>query len=188
MSPLPTGLRAVDPYLKPIQPKPPAYLGVDPGVHGGMALINVIGEVELVQLANMTEEAVIDWLERKHHYSGYRLQAYLEVQHPRPTFFKGRSSILKSTCILYGDYQRLWGVLSTLHIPTRGVLPKEWQAGVGAGTKDGRTDGQWKAHLRHLAQSFFPGNRVVNAVADAMLIASYGKQLSEKNGSSSGPA
>jgi hypothetical protein len=50
------------------------------------------------------------------------------------------------------------------------VRPQEWQRELGLGTKKGRTDRDWKNHLKAEAQRLFPTQDVTLRTADALLI------------------
>lgn len=159
-------------------------LGIDPGAKGGLACwCPSRGNMQSISMPS-SERDIYDWFE------GCALArhtiAVIERQVPRPTFFKGKSSILKSTCELYGQYMLLRGILTGLKIKFYEVLPQAWQKelGFGARIKD-MTDSKWKETLRAKAQQFFPsidlwedktrgykGRQM--AVADAILLCEYG--------------
>ena len=67
------------------------------------------------------------------------------------------------------------GILMALGIPFREVRPQEWQKAVGAGTTNGRTKGEWKRHLRDLAQKRNPGHKITLSTADAALMLDWMK-------------
>ena len=169
-----------------------AYLGVDPGAEGGLAVVRrsalhsayrgVIGldPVSDVDICRRPETDT-DLLELLQGYADRGVwHAALEQQIPRPTRWFDRvrgtwtSSILKSTCLLYGDYLRLRMALAAAGISIEIVTPQVWQKALSIPPRkkeEGRTS--WKNRLKAKAQQLFPGVRVTLATADALLLAVY---------------
>lgn len=167
-------------------PKPQLMvIGVDPGQKGGLAAwVPASDDMQSIPMPS-SERDIVDWLEEQ----GMIYQntvAVIERIWPRPTFFKGKSSILKSTCDLYGSYRMLRGILTGLKIRFYDVRPQDWQKELGFATRvKDMSDAKWKECLRAKAQQFFPnidlwedktrgykGRQM--AVADALLLCEYG--------------
>jgi hypothetical protein len=146
------------------------YLGVDPGVNGGVVVLDdkgcrlvMNGQDDLNRVVRYTLES----------YQCGQIHIAVEQQQPRPTYWKGRSSILKSTCMLYGQYRELKGLLDGMGylLRTEEPLPQQWQKDLGIKSKGSLTDSQWKKKLKGIAESLFPDQKITLKTADAFLIA-----------------
>lgn len=165
------------------------YIGIDPGQNGGLVAISSDKKIWYEPMPS-TERDVIEWFRN---LPLSRVDTVMiERQIPRPTRFlvngRWQSSILKSTCLLYGDYMLLNGIVSTLGLSLQEILPQAWQKALGLVRKKGMTDGQWKDQLRGKAQQFHPRLDIWSiprtkgkqlAIADALLIATYCKRKQE---------
>lgn len=153
------------------------YLGIDPGKLGCVAALTD-SLVEYQALGS--SRAVVSFLVK---HSRCEL-ACIEEQQPRPTYWKGRSSILKSTCQLYGNYWYLIGLLEGLGIPYERLLPRQWQKRFGIekesveGSK-GQREHAWKKQLQSKARHLFPSQKVTLRNCDALLLAECARRLME---------
>lgn len=141
------------------------YIGIDPGVGGGMAWVlpgGMAPDVGKVGLKDKTEADIVTWMKVlcADEY-GHGLYAVIEKVSSSPqmgvvsSFTFGRS------------YGFLRGVLSALAIPYVEVRPQAWQKAMGCLTKGD------KNVTKALAQQLYPGERVTHATADALLLATY---------------
>lgn len=168
------------------------YIGIDPGVAGGLVALLPRGDVIATPMPQ-TERDIVEWFKdtmRGVIVPNRQVRVFLEQQTPRPTFLgvdrdgKPRQSILKSTCLLYGHYTMLRGMLIAFGLPFQEVLPQAWmkELGIATGKKKKVPDGQWKDSLRGKAQQLCPqlplwseprtkGKQL--AIADAVLIAVF---------------
>lgn len=142
------------------------YLGIDPGFTGGMALM--YNDVMRVVKMPGTPKDCWDWLKN---FGDCEVHAVIEQQSPRPTFFKGTSSILKSTCLLYGHYQMLKAFLVAAGISHEDCPPQRWQKALCF--PSGEPSVVHKRKMKERAQALFPKVRVTLDVADALLLAHY---------------
>ena len=160
------------------------YLGVDPGVGGGIAVINSSARSTvtkpMVQLP--TDADLLQWLRgiMREEAEGF---AVIEQQVPRPTRWYDKvrgawtSSILKSTCLLYADYLRIRMALYAAGIPAEDCPPQRWQKSLDIPPKrDGEGRTSWKNRLKVHAQRLFPRVKVTLATSDALLLAEYGRR------------
>ena len=145
-----------------------AVLGIDPGVNGGLALLRADGAVAHVQglRPEMTQIEVVAFVRvavviLKAHGSSV---CYIEkVQHMTGDggggsfTFGGINSLLR-------------GALLMAEIVPRDVYPMAWQA-----AKESLTGGD-KNISKARAIELFPGQKITHAVADALLIAEYGRR------------
>ncbi len=154
-------------------------IGIDPGVSGGIAVINGICEVEAFKMPP-TERDIWELIE--FFASGHRAFAYIEWIHPAIQKI-GKSPMSK----LYGNYMALRMALIAAGIPFETVQPVKWQPAMGI-AKRGKNETQtkWKNRLKARAQQLFSPStgvkKVTLAVADALLIAEYGRRERTKNG------
>ncbi len=166
----------------PIHPKlmsPPkptgVYLGIDPGVDGAIVKIYASGEIcNILQMNKATEAEFVKFLLPKVTF------AVLERIMPRPTMVfdhvtkKVVPRILKSTCVLYGNYMQVRAALTAGHTPFDAVTPQKWQKGLNLRTRaKGEEKRDWKNYLKGEAQRLFPSQKVTLAIADALLLAEY---------------
>ena len=147
--------------------KPTAYLGIDPGQSGAMALLTD----ELPQVEdwpsdpNAAADLLREWLGQ------YRVElAALERVNAMPK--QGVSSTFKLGCNL-GAWQ---GILSALGLPYLMPTPREWQKGL-VKPSDGPDP---KARSLAVARRLFPDEELSrkkdHGRADALLLAWYAKQ------------
>lgn len=141
------------------------YLGIDPGVLGGFA---ILGESDrrprlLVKMPE-TEEDI------------YRkILAFADItsvvieEIPTAIFGADKSSGAK----LYGSYARLRMALVACQIAFTAVSAKVWQAEIGVKRKTGESSSKWKTRLKAKAQEMFPGSHITKETSDALLIAEY---------------
>lgn len=171
------------------------YIGIDPGMSGGVAVVTPwMNRVDLYVTDKGNETDLWTWLGCKvlipDPDSDSRLPidifAAIEQQVARPTTFFNRltnkmeRSILKSTCILYGHYQMLRGFLIASNVPHEEVLPQRWQKALGIPSREkGTTDNHWKNVLKAKAQKLYPHAPVTLATADALLLAEYARRVRE---------
>lgn len=167
------------------------YIGVDPGESGG--IVAIWGDTIVTTPMLESEGAICNWLTRlkrlvlrKHTQQAHKgnalgqpLIACIEEQQPRPTYFTDNGgqkthSILRSTCILYGNYRMMVGILTALDIQVEKVLPRKWQKEIQAPTKL-KTDSQhdWKKKLKTFAETLYPEIKVTLAISDALLLCEY---------------
>jgi hypothetical protein len=151
------------------------YVGIDPGVNGGLAAINGT-EVRLNKMP-YTERDVWEWLEdlKKLPLSDGDWFACVEWIHPA-IFQIGKSSMSK----LYGSYMALRMALTAADIPFESPKPVEWQRGLGiAPRKKKETDTHWKNRLKAKAQQLFPAQDITLHTGDALLLAEYCRRKRE---------
>ena len=146
------------------------YIGIDPGLKGGIAVLNDGGSV--VEVDNMPETPQ-DILGLLGEYSGRNAVCVLEdVGHGIP----GQSS--KATATFARHNGHLEVALLALSIPTEKVTPRKWQKVYQLGSSKGIDERVWKNKLKAKAQQLFPslGKKVTLFTCDALLIAEYARR------------
>jgi hypothetical protein len=150
------------------------YIGIDPGVNGGLARFH---DGTLVGFTPMpaTERDIWGWFE---FIKGLEATAVIEKIHPA---ILGIGKSQMST--LYGNYMQLRGFLIAAGIRFEAVRPQEWMRGVGVPPRSkNESDKEWKDRLRARAQELFPKLSIwtelkslgrQRAICDALLIAEF---------------
>lgn len=155
---------------KPINGK--AYLGIDPGIGGGVALI-VKGKIHSVSDMPSTEKDFHTLI--KNFSQQWDILAAIELI-PTAIFGVGKTSMSK----LYGNYMACRMVMVCNNIPFTEVGAKVWQAKIGIAKKPKEATNIWKDRLRQKAQNLYPefnwddyGVTFQRTWSDAILIARY---------------
>lgn len=135
------------------------FIGLDPGKHGGIAVVNEFGRVLQAVAMPATERDVLDVL--MHLSAPVPSRAILERVWSSPqmgvasafTFGKG--------------YGALRMALTAARIPFDEVTPGKWQAVMGC------LSGGEKNVTKGRAQQLFPSLRITHSIADALLLAEF---------------
>ena len=140
-------------------------IGIDPGMSGGLAYITA--DTVIVSKMGATERDTFEILQA---YADHQpTMAYIESVHSMPR--QGVASSFK-----FGvNYGLLRGMLIALGIPFETVTPLTWQKLMRCQTKGDKNVTKAKA------QELFPHIKITHNIADALLIAEYGRR---KNGHS----
>lgn len=135
------------------------YIGIDPGLSGGIAVIDE-GNPFAYPMPE-TERDLFELLENVVYNSGAAPVARIEVVHSSPQMG------VKSAFTFGSGYGGLRMALIALKIQFEGVRPQAWQKALGCLTKGDKNVSKRKA------QELFPSLKVTHAIADALLIAEY---------------
>ncbi|HLX21655.1 MAG TPA: hypothetical protein VKR23_16030 [Gaiellaceae bacterium] len=138
------------------------FLGVDPGVSGGIAILNPTGGVQDVCRMPASDEDLCDTLAA---YGGRESTAVLERVSASP-----QMGVVSAFTFGVG-FGRLRLGLRAAAIPFELVHPLVWQKAMKC-----RTHGD-KNISRDRAQCLFPKLYVTHAIGDALLLAEYGRRL-----------
>lgn len=145
-----------------------AILGIDPGVGGGIALIQ--GTVVEATKMPETPHDLADWIESRMPAEGYA-SAFVENVASSPQMG------VKSAFTFGQGYGIIQGVLAAQGVPYVLVRPQQWMKALAIPKK--RKDEKpaaWKGRLKAEAQRRYPAQKITLATADALLIATYGQQ------------
>lgn len=136
-------------------------LGVDPGISGGAVIISYDRTfIQFMVFKKLTPNEIAKWV--KAHSIEF---CCIEGVGARPK--QGIASTFK-----FGTNFGWWlGLLAACEISYERVYPLRWQTAMGC-----RTGGD-KRISKHRAQELFPKIKVTHAIADALLIAEYGRRL-----------
>lgn len=143
-------------------------IGIDPGLKGGIAVLEARGDV--VEVVTMPQTP-LDILAFLRPFLAEQCVAYLEdVGHGMP----GQSS--KATATFARHCGHLEMALLALGIKTNVVTPQKWQKEYQLGKSGEHTKAEWKNKLKAKAQQLFPQQKVTLTNADALLLAEYGRK------------
>ena len=154
-------------------------IGIDPGKDGGMVLLAPEGRnstVTIVKSKDITDTDIVltlgDWWRLAVGLGGGRGHAFIERVSSSP-----QMGVKSSFTFGYG-YGVQRACLLASSIPFDDVLPSKWQKPFGLIRKDkDEPITQKKNRHKAKAQQLFPGIKVTHAIADALLIAEYGRRL-----------
>ena len=135
-------------------------MGIDPGATGGV-VIRTADDAFVLNMSKKTEADIYEWM----------------VDHPRPAmcYLEKVHSMpgqgVTSMFTFGQNYGFLRGLLIARGIPFEEVSPAKWQGYLGCKTKGDKNITKAKA------QQLFPDIKVTHAIADALLIAEYGRRV-----------
>jgi len=140
-------------------------MGIDPGKSGAVAVI--ADEVHYYAFSKYTEHDLCDIM-RDWNAKGISM-CYLEKVHSMPAFVGGKKRQGIASTFTFGqNFGWYIGVLDALKIPYSFVTPQKWQAFMQC-----RSGGD-KNVTKRRAQQLYPSLKITHAIADALLIATYG--------------
>jgi len=144
------------------------YIGIDPGLSGGMALLRDSKCIETFKFEGATERD-IEWA----------LQEWVRLDDAYVFIEKVSSSPQMGVTSAF-TFGRSYGFLRGLlagRIVHDEVRPQDWQKAMGCRTKGDKNVSKAKA------QQLFPDVKVTHAIADAMLIAEHCRRtVNQRNG------
>lgn len=150
------------------------YCGVDPGLHGAVAIINDAGAcVRVVDTPTVGGVLDVNALFDALDMTPVRTRFWVEVQHSMP------GNRPASTFSIGETYGAIRGILSALRRPYSEVRASVWQRAMLTGVPGEDT----KARSLRAAAALFPcealrtpRGRALDGRADALLIAEYGRR------------
>lgn len=145
------------------------YIGIDPGLSGGIAILNQDGSVKEVVAMPDTPRDIYEFLFLYKEDSRCVLE---DVGHGMP----GQSSKATATFARHNGHLEM--ALLALGIPTEKVTPQKWIKVYQLKKKKEQDKNEWKNVLKAKAQSLFPqlGKKVTLKTCDALLIAEYARR------------
>lgn len=150
-------------------------IGIDPGLSGGIVCLGAGGGVVEVRKMPSTPYDILECLRRFSPSGGLfggSCVCYLEKV---GTGLPGQSSKATATFARHNGHLEM--ALLSLGIKTVEVTPQKWQKHYQLGRSADFSKAEWKNRLKSCAQQLFPRERVTLAVADALLIAEYGRHM-----------
>lgn len=148
------------------------YLGADPGLSGGLAVVGQDGGYVNATTMPATERELWTWITATAHLDS--VTAVLE----QVTGYVGDGGNPGSAMFRFGtNYGELRMALTAAGIPFHDCPPRAWQKALGIHPR-GKSESNtaWKNQLKAHAGIRFPGTKPTLKTADAMLIALYCQQ------------
>ncbi len=141
-------------------------IGIDPGKSGAAAIVWPDADLHVIRFEKWTESEIASFF--RNWGAGGKAIAYLEQVSAMPG--QGVTSMFT-----FGQsFGFIRGLLVAYGIPFVMVTPQKWQKAVGFTGK--MEKGDRKKALKQLAQQYYPSiEKMTNDMADAILIAHYGK-------------
>lgn len=141
-------------------------IGIDPGKSGSLIVIKEDGGI-FYRKAPETPKDVLTLL-RMFSKNSY---CFIEKVHGMPAMSGGGM-------FRFGENFGWWVMaIQATGIPVELVTPQTWMKYYQFGTKGDMTGTQWKNKLRAKAQQMYPNLNVTLQMADALLIAEYGRRI-----------
>lgn len=162
----------------PNRPVPPAcYLGIDPGLSGGLACLS-LDPPDLEPVGGKTLRDLWDWFR---HFEGRPVNHVFAFMEKVGGFVKTNGPQPGSAMFRFGQVAgQLEAFLVAARVPYELVTPQRWQSGLGIPPrKKGESKGAFKNRLKQQAQRLFPDVHITLATCDALLIAEYGRRKRE---------
>ncbi len=164
------------------------FLGIDPGVNGGLAAITSDNKVYAVQRMPNTKQEVYEWFRMFTHLDSYcmleQVSGYIGEEHPGSRMFEfGKNYGYLEMALVANGFTYVDQAVYKNNIHRTGpeydtTLPQRWQRGLSLRTKEkGESDTSWKNYLKEEAQKIFPRLRITKYTSDALLIAHYCKSI-----------
>lgn len=156
------------------------YIGIDPGVKGGIAFVDAGGEGSARKMPATERDMwdVIAGLETGSEFALIErlgqlpMKKVIDAASGRPIMVPKQSA--KTTKVLYLNYGQLRMALTASGIPHDEVTPITWQKHFGlVRTNPNETDTAKKNRHKAKAQQLFPSLKITHAIADSLLIAEF---------------
>lgn len=147
------------------------FIGIDPGISGGAALIDEESQVVSTIKFSASEHDIQHWFEQDLIWNpDAKTKAVLERVHSMP------KQGVRSVFTFGQQYGFCRGILVANKISFREVVPSVWQINQSCLSK-----GDKKVTYRR-AQQIFPEIKITHAIADALLISDYCRKLDMNHG------
>lgn len=155
------------------------YLGIDPGVSGGLAWLSMDSQggctYKAVRMPR-TFNGILDWFRQ---VSGSFIPRVAMIEKVGG-YISGSGGNIGSAMFEFGkSYGSLLMALTVIEIPFDEVHPLTWQGAYSLSPRKGLGKGERKSELKGIAQQLFPREKVTLATADAFLIAEYCRRKNE---------
>lgn len=159
---------------KPIQ-RYATFIGIDPGVNGGMAVTWPDGSTEAIAMPK-NEQTVWDWFDTLAVASDCDHVGIFATIELVGGYVKREGGNPGSAMFTFGrSYGALRMALVAAGIPFEAVRPQAWQKALGLSRSKGMKPTAWKNLLKTRAQELFPDLNVTKSTSDALLLARHGK-------------
>lgn len=146
-----------------------ASAAIDPGVNGGLAVLNDDGSVEVTNLPRQPH-AIVDLL-RNVRFAGIKKLAIEDL-----VLFNGIKRPGSTMAVYAASFGFLEGAALALDFTISLISPPRWMSTLSI-SNPGIPREKWKAYLVGVAEEKFPGVKLTQKTADAALLALAAKNL-----------
>lgn len=161
----------------------PCFLGVDPGVSGGMVALcgqtvcsTSLEKMDRYDIRNWIEDKALNWSDGGIYACIEKVGGFIGG-----TGKQGERKNVSAAhkAFTFGEsFGWLSMALVSARITHRMILPKVWQKALGIKPrKKGESKPSFKGRMKKLAQVRYPEEKVTLATSDALLLATYCKSL-----------
>lgn len=171
---------------------PPLICGIDPGASGGIAMLSAPdATLSCIPLTYKMPDTETDLAELIREFAPHIVAVYLEKVHAMPAVRRGKDGkVLKdeagepimnegiaSAAKFSAGYGFIRGCLVMARIPLFDVQPERWQKFLSIPPRGKKSKTEHKNILKGRAQQWWPHIKITHAIADALLIAEYGRRV-----------
>jgi len=153
------------------------YIGIDPGMAGGIAVLDDSGVVDI----SVMPATPADILEHLREFAGMAEVENMEISAWMEDVGRGMPGQSSSATAKFARHcGHLEMALLAAEIPVVTVTPQKWERSYQLGRSSEYSKTEWKNRLKAKAQQLFPKNtkQITLKTADALLIAEYGRRQS----------
>lgn len=159
------------------------YIGIDPGVSGGIAWIEG-GRIKAIPIPDNRAD-VWQWFGSRQPWLVHPSSPIAMVEHvtgyvggadrsPEGKVGRSGGAANGSRMFTFGmQYERVMMALCAAGIPTQDVTAQKWQRALNLQKWRGEMKGDHKRRIKEAAQVRYPTITVTSATADALMIATY---------------
>ena len=149
-------------------------IGIDSGANGGVCVLYPDKAAFAAQIGSITElRDILETAEKYAKEKSYSLECFVEEV---TGYIGGKPQPASRSFVLGKSYGSILGLLVGLGIPFRTVRPQKWQTGL-SGVRGIEYTAR-KRRLKEIAAERYPQLKPTLKTADAILIAEYGRRVS----------
>jgi hypothetical protein len=155
------------------------YLGVDPGVSGGIAALTRTGTIVGVTSMPATVQDLFEWVLAygSDHRQNGPPRGIAVVEFVAAFAPAGRKMGASGAMTFGKNVGHLEMALTIARIAYDRAVPRKWQTAIGVIYPKLSTQTERKNISKARAQQLFPGVKVTHAIADALLISEYCRRI-----------
>lgn len=167
------------------------FLGVDPGINGGLAAITPDNKVYALERMPDSKQDILKWFTYFTYKEAYclleQVSGYIGEAHPGSRMFEfGKNYGYLEMSLVGCGFTHIEQAVYKNNLHRTGpeyntILPQRWMRGLSLRTKEkGESDTDWKNYLKEECSKIFPRLRITKHTSDALLIAYYCKNIHTK--------
>jgi hypothetical protein len=157
----------------------PYYIGIDPGVSGGMVCLHNDTVYGMQEIDGSGLLELWEWINCLATADTYAAIEMVGGYIPK----KGRSNNQPGSRMFTFGHSA--GVLEAFLVAAKIQYvkphPRTWQSSLGVSRDEGMSVTRWKTYLRDYARLLYPKSGITKATADATLLAYYAKKVHQES-------